>query len=111
MNSSVGNASADDNAVDMDVNDERTTNSIGVISGEEKIPSLDDDDDDVIVVPQEEPVITEIADDEEPHTGDAPKAESNGMAESDTLAETPDTGVDASVEHKSQLDCSDNGRF
>lgn len=109
MTSSVGNTSADDNAVDMDVNDERTTNSIGIMSGEEKIPSLDDDDDDVIVVPQEEPVITEIADDEEPQTDKSAIAESNGLAESETQAETPDAGVD--TELKSLQDSADNGKF
>lgn len=58
--------SADDNAVDMHVDQDTVTGSISVMNAEEKIPVLDDDDD-VIVLPQEEPVVTEIADDEEAH--------------------------------------------
>lgn len=92
LNASVLEVSADDNAVDMHVDQDTVTGSISVLNAEEKIPVLDDDDD-VIVLPQEEPVVTEIADDEEVHDASTSMDEPTVPAASETT--TPASDPDA----------------
>lgn len=73
--SNLGDISADDNAVDLQIKPEDESSTTGLSNNNnERIPILDDDDD-VIVLPQEEPIITEIPDDDDQEAKEAASQE------------------------------------
>lgn len=114
----VGDISADDNAVDLQIksDDEQTETGLSN-NANERIPILDDDDD-VIVLPQEEPIITEIPDDDDNEIKNLTKECSNSQDEqsgktSGAIITSQDAGISTEIDNEKSVNApnSDEGLF